>query len=139
MTNPLTSRGKVMKLSGGSGSGNTKRSDNGRAPDGGQCQTRRFEVTDANAPVAATERQNTSSRSSAGWFFLESVALYAASYYGLPSSIPKSDSEFSTAESLGPKRNVAACERDKPIYRVVSPASPKAAVIKDQIDTDPLP
>src|SRR5580704_714500 len=72
--------GQVLKLSSGSGGSSAERSDNGRAPEGRLCRNRRPEVMGANAPVAVTERQNTSPWSSVVSFFLEGLALYAASY-----------------------------------------------------------
>jgi hypothetical protein len=132
MTNPFASRGKVTKLSGGSSRASAEWSDNGRTPTGRLCQNRRARVIDANAPVAATERQNTSLWSSVVTFFLEVFALYAASHSALPPTLPKSGSEFRPVEPCVPKRNVPGRERDKLIYLTTSSAVPEALVTEDQ-------
>jgi hypothetical protein len=136
VTNPLASRGKVLKLSSGSGGASAERSDNGRAPEGRLCRNRRPEVMGANAPVAVTERQHTSPWSSVVSFFLEGLALYAASYSAMPPTLLKPDSELRPAEPCVPEREGAACERDRRFSLITSSATPEPLVNEDQNGTE---
>jgi len=136
VTNPLVSRGKASKLSSASGGASAGRADHGRAPEGRLCQNRRPEVMGANAPVAITERQNASFWSSVVSFFLEGLALYAASYSSLPPTLLKSGSELRPAEPCVPKREGPAYKRDRLFCLITSSATPELLVNEDQSGTE---
>jgi hypothetical protein len=136
VTNPLVSRGKVSKLASASSGASAEWTDHGRAPEGRLCQNRRPEVLGANAPVAVTERQNTSPWSSVVSFFLEGLALYAASYSAMPPTLLKSDSELRPAEPCVPEREGAECERDRRFSLITSSATPEPLGNEDQNGTE---
>jgi hypothetical protein len=93
-------------------------------------------VLGANAPVAVTERQNTSPWSSVVSFFLEGLALYAASYSAMPPTLLKSGSELRPAEPCVPEREGAACERNGRFSVVTSLTTPEPLVNEDQNGTE---
>jgi hypothetical protein len=136
MTNPSESASRVAKLSGGPGRASVELGDNSQTPNERLIQTPRPELIDANAPMAAIERQSTSPWSSLVTFFLEGFALYAASYCGLPPATLMSSTEFRPAEPCAPKQKVPARERGKSIYLISSSASPEAMAPEHESGAD---
>lgn len=136
MTNPIATRGKVVKLFGCSDRVSLEEVDDGRTPNEGLFQTRRSEVIDANPSVTVTERQNASPWSSVVTYFLEAFALYALSYCGLPSAILKSGSEIGRAEPSEPKRKVPARERGRSIDLTTSSAIHEDVATKNESGAD---